>query len=131
MRDDPEKSPAGWITTDLGTVATITLGGTPSTEVTRFWGGEIPWMSSGDVHKRRIEAVAGRITEAGLASSNATLVDPPSVAVALAGQGKTRGAAALVRIRLCANQSVALVKGRTGTLDDSFLFYELGRRYEE
>jgi type I restriction enzyme S subunit len=88
-------------------------------------------MSSGDVHKRRIEAVDGRITEAGLASSNATLVDPPSVAVALAGQGKTRGAAALVGIRLCTNQSVALIKGRNGSLDASFLFYELDRRYQE
>ena len=88
-------------------------------------------MSSGDVHLRRISDVSGRISEAGLRASNATLVDPPAVAVALAGQGKTRGAVAVTSTRLCTNQSVALLKGRDGALDAGFLFHELDRRYED
>lgn len=88
-------------------------------------------MSSGEVNKKRVFEADGRITEAGLAASNATLVDPPAVAIGLAGQGKTRGTAALVNTRLCTNQSVALIKGRTGVLDTAYLFHNLDGRYDE
>lgn len=47
-------------------------------------------MSSGEVNKKRVFEADGRITEAGLAASNATLVDPPAVAIGLAGQGWSR-----------------------------------------
>ncbi len=106
-----------WLVRPLGDVADITLGGTPSTDVAEFWGGTIPWMSSGEVNKKHIFEVDGRITDAGLAGSNATLVDPPAVAIGLAGQGKTRGTAALVHVRVCTNQSIALIKGKNGSLD--------------
>jgi type I restriction enzyme, S subunit len=88
-------------------------------------------MSSGEVNKKRVFEADGRITEAGLAASNATLVDPPAVAIGLAGQGKTRGTAALVNTRLCTNQSIALIKGRTGVLDTTYLFHNLDGRYDE
>ena len=122
---------ADWPIRSLGEVAEIVLGGTPSTDVPAYWDGSIPWMSSGEVNKKRVFEADGRITEAGLAASNATLVDPPSVAIGLAGQGKTRGTAALVNTRLCTNQSIALIKGRTGVLDTSYLFHNLDGRYDE
>jgi type I restriction enzyme, S subunit len=123
--------PSDWMASRLGRVASCTLGGTPSTAVRSYWGGPIPWMSSGDVHIKRIFDVPGRITQAGLDASNATLVDPPAVAVALAGQGKTRGTVALVNVRLCTNQSIALLKGERCELDTRYLFHDLSRRYVE
>jgi type I restriction enzyme S subunit len=123
--------PDPWQRSTLGEVASLTVGGTPSTEVSSYWGGPIPWMASGDVHQRRIMDVPGRITALGLSSSNATLVDPPAVAIGLAGQGKTRGTAALVERRLCTNQSVALISGDGQHLLTSFLFHDLDYRYEE
>jgi restriction endonuclease S subunit len=120
-----------WADTDIGEHADIVLGGTPSTQIAKYWGGEIRWMSSGDVNGRFVDDVPGRITVDGLRSSNATLVEPPAVAVALAGQGKTRGTAALVRTELSTNQSVALLKGRVGQLHTGFLFHNLDARYEE
>jgi type I restriction enzyme, S subunit len=120
-----------WKRRSLGDVADITLGGTPSTDVRGYWGGTIPWMSSGEVNKKRVFEADGRITEAGLAASNATLIDPPTVAVGLAGQGKTRGTVALVNIRVSTNQSIALIKGREGQLDTYYLFHNLDGRYDE
>jgi len=120
-----------WPEKPLGDIATVVVGGTPSTHVPAYWGGDIPWMASGDVHQKRIKDVEGRITTLGLQSSNATLVEPPSVAVALAGQGKTRGTAAKVLARLCANQSVALIAGKPNELHQDFLFHNLDFRYEE
>ena len=123
--------PEPWRGFTLGEVASVTVGGTPSTEVASFWGGDVPWMASGDVHQRRITDVPGRISLRGLGSSNATLVDPPTVAIGLAGQGKTRGTAALVECRVCTNQSVALISGDVRHLLTSYLFHDLDRRYEE
>lgn len=97
-RQHARKLPAGWSTATLGQVSECILGGTPSTEVPQFWGGDVPWMASGDVHLRRVKDVPGRITALGLRSSNATLTSPPAVAVGLAGQGKTRGTVALTRV---------------------------------
>jgi len=88
-------------------------------------------MASGEVNKRHVFEVDGRITTAGLAASNATLVDPPTVAVGLAGQGKTRGTVAMVHMRVCTNQSIALLKGKNDSLDSGFLFHNLENRYDE
>ncbi len=123
--------PIGWVLTTLGAVSQCTLGGTPSTDVPQFWNGEIPWMASGDVNLRRVQAVAGRITVAGLAASNATLIHPPAVAVGLAGQGKTRGTVALALCTVCTNQSIALLQGNPDYLQTEFLFHNLDHRYEE
>lgn len=121
----------GSIVARLGDVAEVVVGGTPSTGVPAYWGGDVPWMSSGDVHLKRIEDIPGRITQRGLASSSAQLVEPPAVAIALAGQGKTRGTAALVSTRLSTNQSVALIRPRDRRLVASYLYHNLDARYEE
>lgn len=126
-----ESSPAGWVQTDLGELTEIVLGGTPSTAIPAYWGGTIPWMSSGDVHQKIIDGVPGRITALGLESSNARLVTPPAVAVALAGQGKTRGTVALVQTTLSTNQSVALLRPVDERLDAKYLYFNLDHRYDE
>ncbi|MDE0282895.1 MAG: restriction endonuclease subunit S [Gammaproteobacteria bacterium] len=112
-------------------VGSVTVGGTPSTSVPEYWGGAIPWMVSGDVHSGVINDVPTRISGLGLRNSSAMMVDPPSVAVALAGQGRTRGTAAYIRCALCTNQSVALLKGDPDELDTEYLLHNLSFRYSE
>jgi type I restriction enzyme, S subunit len=120
-----------WAEKTLGQIATVVVGGTPSTDIQAYWGGEVAWMASGDVNLKHITSVEGRITGLGLSSSNATLVEPPAVAVALAGQGKTRGTVAKVLTHLCTNQSVALIAGKPEELHPDYLFHNLDFRYEE
>jgi type I restriction enzyme S subunit len=115
----------------IGNIASVIVGGTPRTSVDKYWNGDIPWMVSGDVHLKSISDVSGRITELGLKYSNATTVDHPTVAIGLAGQGKTRGTVALVHCKLCTNQSVALIKGDPRQIETTYLLYNLEFRYEE
>jgi type I restriction enzyme S subunit len=129
-KEKQKNIPNGWIHIKLGKVSTISAGGTPSTKRKDFWGGNVPWMNSGDLNKRVVFEVDGRITESGLKSSAAKILPINSVLIGLAGQGKTRGTVAINKIKLCTNQSVAtFIPGKN--LNYQFLFYNLDRRYEE
>lgn len=131
MRHDQTPFEHPWDQDLLGNIADVIVGGTPSTTNPFFWNGLIPWMASGDIHRQQIHDVDGRITKLGLRSSAAVLVSPPAVAMALAGQGKTRGTVALTQIEVCTNQSVALIKPEGSRLNAEFLYQSLVPRYGE
>jgi len=114
----------------IGELADVFAGGTPSTKKEEFWGGEIPWMSSGEINLGIVKDVGGRITDLGLKNSSTKYVPENSVLIALAGQGKTRGKVAINRIKLCTNQSLAAIVPNEG-LNAHFLFQNLNSRYQE
>ncbi|MDO8592740.1 MAG: restriction endonuclease subunit S [bacterium] len=122
--------PDGWQTNILGKIASITAGGTPSTKRNDYWDGEILWMNSGDLNKKIIYEVNGRITQLGLDLSSAKLIPINSVLIGLAGQGKTRGIVAVNKIELSTNQSVAAIMPND-VINYNFLYFNLDRRYKE
>ncbi len=110
----------------------ITSGGTPTTSKQDYWDdGNVPWLSSGEVHKKRIRDVDGRITVLGLENSSAKLLPKDTILVALAGQGKTRGTVAITKIETTTNQSVAGIYPDNRVCDADFLFHNLDSRYLE
>lgn len=119
-----------WSTRRIGDFTDVRAGGTPSTSVSEFWGGEIPWMSSGEIHKKQVSDVNGRITALGLQKSSAHLFPRRTVLMALAGQGKTRGTVAISHIDLTTNQSIAGIYP-SGEHDPDYLYYNLDTRYSE
>lgn len=119
-----------WATQLIGDFARVTSGGTPPTTVGRYWGGTVRWMSSGELHKKEVEEVVGRITEVGLRESSAQILPAESVLIGLAGQGKTRGTVAISKVQLCTNQSIAAI-WPSQQHDSMFLYYNLDSRYRE
>ena len=131
-----KETKVGWIPEDWENlkahkIAKLVAGGTPSTMVTKYWGGEILWMRSGDLNIKRIYDVEGRITDEGMKNSSAILVPKHSVLIGLAGQGKTRGTVAINEVRLTTNQSVAAFIPNKEHLNYLYLYYELESRYNE
>jgi len=112
-------------------IAKTTAGGTPSTLVKNYWNGDILWMNSGDIHKKEIYDVEGRITDLGMKNSSTKLIPINSVLIALAGQGKTRGCVAVNKVELCTNQSIAAIIPNSDKIFYKFLYYNLANRYEE
>lgn len=55
-----------WSRFRLGNMTEIYSGGTPNTAIPEYWGGSIPWMSSGELNNKKIYDVAGRITQKGM-----------------------------------------------------------------
>lgn len=138
----PDGSPKGYKLSELGDIpedweikqiiqfTDCTAGGTPSTSIASYWGGEHPWMSSGELHLKRVFDVSVRITDEGLGNSSTKYVPADSVLIGLAGQGKTRGTVAIAKIPLCTNQSIASIFPSAEHCPE-FLFYNLDSRYEE
>ena len=122
--------PEDWDVKCIGDFTDCTAGGTPSTSILSYWGGENPWMSSGELHLKRIYDVAERITDEGLAKSSTKYVPENSVLMGLAGQGKTRGTVAISKILLCTNQSIAAIFPSAKHSTD-YVYYNLDQRYEQ
>ena len=123
--------PKEWEFKRLGDISTISAGGTPSTNIDKYWGGNIPWMASGEIHLKRVRQVAKTITELGYKNSSARLFPRQTILVALAGQGKTRGTVAITEIETTTNQSLAGIVTNPQKADPEFIFYNLDRRYDE
>jgi len=131
-----KKTRLGWIPEDwevlkIKDIAKTTTGGTPNTKKIEYWeNGFIPWMSSGELNLKRVRDVKGRITELGLKESSARLIPENSILIGLAGQGKTRGTAAINKIELTTNQSVAAIIIK-GNVYYKYVYYNLDNRYEK
>jgi len=122
--------PEEWDVKRIDDFTDCTAGGTPSTDVSRYWGGDIRWMSSGELHEKIVFEVEGRITEEGLRNSSTKIVPADCILVGLAGQGKTRGTVAMNRVPLCTNQSIAAIFPNENFVPE-YLFYNLENRYLE
>lgn len=112
-------------------MAEIIAGGTPKTSVLEYWNPkEVPWLSSGEVHKKYITYTDDKISKKGLDHSSAKIIKENSVLIALAGQGKTRGTVAINRIPLSTNQSIAAMIFNDNIVPE-FIFSNLDNRYNE
>ncbi|MEI7700630.1 MAG: restriction endonuclease subunit S [Planctomycetia bacterium] len=116
-------------TVPIGDVAIVANGSTPSKAEERYWiDGKFPWLPTGKVHDRFITEGAEFITEAALRERKARVFSKGSVLVAMIGQGKTRGSAALMEIDASVNQNFACITPRE--VDSRYLFYALDFSYE-
>lgn len=99
--------PEDWEVNPVGDIAVTFSGGTPSTQRPEFYGGDIPWITSGDLNKGRIYEVAGKITRVGLDNSSAKLVKNGTLLIAL--YGATAGVAAVANLDAAINQAVLAI----------------------
>ena len=69
--------PEGWERKTIADVTTTLGGGTPSTKVSDFWGGDVPWATPSDITGNGCLALLKtdrQITESGLKNSSAKLL---------------------------------------------------------
>ena len=116
----------------LGKVGKCVAGATPSTKISEYWeGGDIPWMSSGEVHQGNVTHTASFITQEGYNNSSTKMLPINTIVIALAGQGKTRGSVAITKIELCTNQSLCGVIIDNEKIINNYIFYYLKTRYND
>ena len=103
--------PEGWAFYRIGDIFKTVLGGTPSRAKSNYWGGNIPWINSGEINKLRIIKPSEMITKEGYDNSATKLM--PVHTTILAITGATLGKVSYTEIETCANQSVV------GIIDES------------
>lgn len=119
-----------WEERSIGSLTTISSGGTPTSTEPKYWGGDIPWMNSGELNLKKVYSVENKITDLGLKESSTKIIPPLCVLIGLAGQGKTRGTAAINYIELCTNQSIAAIHPNKKKFDSEFLYHKIDSMYE-
>jgi type I restriction enzyme S subunit len=124
--------PKGWRETVLSECCeNIFSGGTPSTQSADYWGGDIPWLSSGETRSRFIIDTEKTITPLGVENSSTRPARAGSTVIASAGQGHTRGQTSFLTFDSYINQSVVVLVADKNLSSDLFMFFDLARRYEQ
>ena len=81
----PFEVPSGWVWATLGEVGTWQSGGTPSRSNQTYYGGNIPWLKTGDLNDGLISYIPESITEEAVANSSAKINPTGSVLIAMYG----------------------------------------------
>ena len=117
--------PEDWEVKRIGTIAAIFGGGTPSTTVSEYWDGQIPWVSAGDVSRsngRYIRNTADSISKIGLASCSARIM--PTGTTVIIARGATVGRMAQLGSAMAFNQTCYGLLPVGGT-DQNYLYYAM------
>ena len=119
--------PASWFQIRLGEIFEVEIGATPSRKTSEYWGGNINWVSSGEVHFNKTKEY---ITENGLKNSSTNLQPIGTVMLAMIGEGKTRGQAAILNIPAAHNQNTAAILVSKTPCQPQYVYYFLEINYE-
>ena len=124
------KLPSTWVKTRIGEVFTVEVGATPKRSVSEYWNGDINWVSSGEVQFNTISQTKEKITHKGLTNSSSNLNPAGTVMLAMIGEGKTRGQAAILNVEAAHNQNTAAILVSQTPCSSKYLYYFLLLNYE-
>ncbi len=122
--------PEGWGWVKLGQVFNVYVGSTPSRKRADFWNGDISWVSSGEVAFCRIKETKEKITNIGYENASTEIHPVGTVMLAMIGEGKTRGQAAILNIEATHNQNTAAIRVSESDCPPEFVYQYLVYQYE-
>ena len=88
----------------------------------------IAWIASGQINESRIRTPTAYITEKALQQCPLVLLPVGTVLVAMIGQGKTRGMAAILEVEATINQNLAYIRP-CRRVDSEYLLAYLQHNY--
>ncbi|QLB13280.1 type I restriction enzyme S subunit [Bisgaardia hudsonensis] len=113
-----------WKKANLSEVMNIIGGGTPKRNIAEYWNGTIPWLSVADFNedRRYVSSSKESITNLGLKNSSTKILKRGSLIISARG---TVGCIAQLKADMAFNQSCYGLEGKSGILDNDFLYYLL------
>ena len=127
---DPAHERRGWPSVEIGEIADIVGGGTPSTKDPANFDGDIPWLRPRDLsapHGRVVTGGKRNLSRAGLSNSSAKLVPPGAV---LLSTRAPVGYVAIAGTEIATNQGFRNLILRDGACPE-FVFYWLNSNTQE
>ena len=116
------QSPQSWCVVKLGDIGKWQAGGTPKRSIKEYYGGDIPWLKTGDLNDGFITDIPEYITQAGLNNSSAKLNPRGSVLVAM--YGATIGKMGILTFPATTNQACCACIEHP-VVETMYLFYFL------
>jgi type I restriction enzyme S subunit len=124
--------PAHWDVWQIGHLADVGNGSTPSRGNRAYWAERgYPWLNSSSVNQSLISSANQFVTDIALRECHLPKVKPGSVLVAITGQGKTRGTAAVLAIEATINQHIAYIMPRQEVVSSEYLRFSLVGAYSQ
>ena len=114
--------PINWQRVKLADIASTASGGTPSRTNSQFYGGDIPWVKSGELNDGIVREFNETITEIGMRNSSAKLFRKGTLCIAL--YGATVGKLGILGLDASTNQAVCGISPSKYTVTE-YLFYYL------
>ena len=113
-----------WRTVPMKSEVKLLSGGTPNKSKDRYWGGTIPWVSSGEMTQRRISDTELHVTDEGVANGT-KLVPENTVLVVVRGMSLAKEFRVSLTTRpVTFNQDLKALNP-SDRVDPGFLFYYL------
>lgn len=120
------------IETTVGNISNISSGSTPRRDNDSYWNSrDIPWMTSGEVHKGFLYDTENYISIDGWNSIGRKKFPEKTIMMALAGQGKTKGNVCFLEKSVSSNQSLAGIIVDSKNNDPLYVYYILSNMYKE
>lgn len=118
-------------TKDLGEFCEVGTGATPDRKKEAvYYGGNINWVKTTEVHNSDIYETEERITDIALEQTNCKVYSPGTILMAMYGQGKTRGQVARLMTKAATNQACAAIIPDTKKCNKDYLYVYLLLSYE-
>jgi type I restriction enzyme S subunit len=138
LRGEPLKDteigpmPESWKAAALGNFGRIGNGSTPKKTTPEYWRDPTtPWLTSAKVHDGIILSADQFVSDAAVKECHLPLVPAGSLLIAITGQGKTLGNAALVEFDTTISQHLAYVRFDSGDAEPGYVYQFMRSRYEE
>ena len=122
----PFEIPSGWAWTRLGEIGIWQAGGTPSRSNKVYYGGNIPWLKTGDLNDGFIKTIPESITEEAVANSSAKINPEGSVLIAM--YGATIGKLGILTFPATTNQACCACIEYYGISQQYLFFFLLSQR---
>ena len=124
----PFEIPSSWEWTTLGQIGIWQSGGTPSRSNKSYYGGNIPWLKTGDLNDGLITDIPENITEEAVANSSAKL--NPAGSVLMAMYGATIGKLGILTFPATTNQACCACFQYDAVIQDYLFYFLLSQRNE-
>ena len=125
---DANQLPDSWCWTTLGKMGKWQSGATPSRLNKEYYGGDIPWLKTGDLNDGYIHEIPETITQKALEETSVKVNPAGSVLIAM--YGATIGKVGILTCPATTNQACCACVDYQGT-DQMYLFYFLLSHREE
>ena len=122
----PYEIPNNWFWTSMGNIGKWGSGGTPSRSHEEYYGGDIPWVKTGELKNCIVYDTEEKITELALKKSSAKLFPINTVMIAM--YGATIGQTGIMGVEATTNQACACVVPADFVIHEYVFYYAMSQR---